>query len=86
MDPAIPGQRASRERATPSQRVVEAVAAAEGCAPLDLDVPFYDVVDPDALDALVDRGGSDGGCSVSFVYLGHDVEVRPDGSVAVDGG
>lgn len=35
-----------------STTVVSALAAAENVNPIDLDVTLYDVIDPDALDAL----------------------------------
>lgn len=35
-----------------SEKVVEEVAAAENVEPEDLDVPLFDVIDPDALDQL----------------------------------
>lgn len=70
----------------PSRRVVQAVAAAENVDPTDLQ-PLYDVVDPDALDALfrptaAGRPRSSG--SVRFRYAQHDVVVQEGGAVRVD--
>lgn len=69
----------------PSQAVVERVADAENVDPLALDVPLYDAVDPDALDALF--GPTDGAPRttgrVTFVYYGHTVVVASDGTVTL---
>ncbi|PSP78477.1 hypothetical protein BRC81_08010 [Halobacteriales archaeon QS_1_68_20] len=69
-----------------SEKVVEAVADAEGTSPLDLRPPLYRVVDPDALDKLfsppsLEHGQPDG--EVTFEYRGYEVTVRADGSVSV---
>ena len=66
-----------------SQVVVEAVASAEGVDPLDLEVPLYDAVDPDALDALFESGGAVDG-RVEFEYYGYDVTATGDGRVTLD--
>lgn len=63
-----------------SQTVVEAVARAEGADALDLEVPLYDAIDPDALDALFQSG--DG--YIEFVYYGYEVTVGGDGRVSID--
>jgi hypothetical protein len=65
-----------------STRIVDAVADAAGTDPLTLEPRLYDVVDVEALTTLV---GSDTGVAIEFDYGGHDVRVRSDGSVAVDG-
>lgn len=69
-----------------SESVVESVAAREGVDPLDLDVPLFDVIDPDALDRLV-RSAVDGGgrppIRIAFTYYGYDVIVTSDGLVHV---
>ncbi|WP_436910534.1 HalOD1 output domain-containing protein [Halosimplex marinum] len=73
----------------PSRAVVQSVAAATNRAVDDLD-PLYGAVDPDALDALFDRGGR---ATVSFRYAGCDVTVtqlhvvvRSDGAAAPSDG
>lgn len=66
-----------------SQVVVEAVASAEGVDPLDLEVPLYDAVDPDALDALFRSGATVDG-RVEFEYHGYEVTVTGDGHVTLD--
>lgn len=70
---------------TASERVVSAVADRIGADPAALD-PLYEVVDPDALDALFeprrlhpDRSDP----RVSFAYCGCDVVVSADGGVRV---
>jgi hypothetical protein len=48
--------------------------------------PLYDVVDPDALDRLVDTEGDDRAGSpirIEFVYEGLSVRVESGGTVAV---
>ena len=85
MEQAATGQVQTHGEPHPSERVVEAVAAIEGCDPLLLEPPLYQAVDPDALDSLFpDRQQPTGAGRVSFTYLGHDVVVYDDGSVTVD--
>lgn len=68
----------------PSTAVIEAIAAYHGTEPTDLDQPLYEVIDPDALDALfanagtVDRPAPD---LVAFSYDGCRVQVFRDGSI-----
>jgi len=69
-----------------SRAVVEAIAEHAGVDPADLELPLYEAVDPDALDALFSppegtREPVSG--RVSFVYDGYDVEVTSDGEVTV---
>lgn len=61
--------------------IVEAVADETDADPLSM-TPLATVVDPDALDTLVNTGTD---VQVSFEYDGHSVHVRADGTVAVDG-
>lgn len=68
---------------SPSLRVVDALAAATGTDPLDLE-PLYHVVDPEALDRLFRTDSSVSAC-VRFEYDDHAVTVRSDGTVTVDG-
>lgn len=67
----------------PSQAVIELVAEAEDVDPVDLDVPLYDAVDPEALDALFEStaGSSRLNGQTTFEYLGHTVVVASDGTV-----
>jgi hypothetical protein len=65
--------------------VVEAVADETGRAPSDLPT-LYDVVDPDALNQLVDRTRLDRepNVTVTFAMAGCRVEVTDTGAVAVE--
>lgn len=65
--------------------VVEAVAAEAQCEPDEL-TSLYDVIDPDALDAMLERAGDlDAPSShrMAFFYAGYEVEVRGDGLIRV---
>ena len=59
-------------------QIVEAVAEQEGTDPLEVTPPLHDVVDAEALEALV-RSGE--GIAVSFVYAGYVVHVDGPDSV-----
>jgi hypothetical protein len=67
------------ERTTPQAAepvldiVVDAVAAAEGVSPAEIE-PIYDAVDPDAVDALLETPSA----AVSFCYCGYRVEIDRD--------
>lgn len=70
----------------PSIAVVETVAAATGRAPTDMR-PIYSVVEPEALDALVqpDQGPADGGpVRLDFRYADRGVTVHSDGRILVE--
>lgn len=67
-----------------SQAVVEAVAGAEAVDPLDLEVPLYEAVDPDALDALFQSQDTTVEGNVRFRYYGYEVAVSGDGHVSLD--
>ncbi|WP_293032256.1 HalOD1 output domain-containing protein [Natronococcus sp.] len=70
---------------SPSLRVVDAVADAEGIDPVELEPPLYDAVDPNAIDELftttpsASRNGR-----LNFQYRGYDVTVRSDGTVSLE--
>ncbi|MFD1515494.1 HalOD1 output domain-containing protein [Halomarina rubra] len=64
----------------PSVAVVEAVANAEGCDPLDLP-PLYDVVDPDSVDRLCPLNG---GGEITIRYHGYAVTVRDAERITVE--
>lgn len=57
-----------------SECLVEALAAHEGIDAAGLDPPVYDVVDPEALDAVFRRGSVDG--RIEFTFQGYQVVVR----------
>jgi hypothetical protein len=61
--------------------VVEAVATVRGVDPVDLDVPLFEAVDPDALDTLFESDVPD--LQVTFRYHGHDI-VLTRGAITVD--
>lgn len=56
---------------TASEAVLSAVAEAEGVDERELAVPLYEVIDPDALDALF----RDGEGEITFQYLDYHVTV-----------
>lgn len=60
-----------------SEQVIDSVAEKKGVDPLMLD-PIYDVVDPDALDSLVNHPGTED-CEITFRYESHFVTVGSDG-------
>lgn len=60
--------------------VVTRVAEREGVDELDLDVPLFDVVDPDALESLFRNTNG----TVRFQYHGYDVTVDHRGTVEVE--
>ncbi|MFC7202548.1 HalOD1 output domain-containing protein [Haloferax namakaokahaiae] len=66
----------------PSVRVVQAVAHEESIDPLDITTPLADVIDPEALDALVESDRSLS--TISFRYSGYEVTVYADGGVSTN--
>jgi len=66
-----------------TEQVLQAVADEEGTSPMELDAPLYDVIDPDALEALFadDRTPE----SVQFSYLGYRVTIDGDRQIDVTG-
>lgn len=74
----------------PSYRVVKAVAQKEGVSPSELTPPLFSVVDPDALDALVqeDADSITSQVEVEFTYRGYVVQIRngPTVSISVQDG
>ena len=66
---------------SPSEAVVEQVAASEGVDHTEL-VPLYRVIDTDALDKLVGTPSyADDGPQITFTYHGYFVTVTGDGGV-----
>ena len=75
------------QNTSPSEAVIEAVADAEGVEPTDLQ-PLYDVLDPDALDALFQprsHGGRSSRGQIAFEYHGYEIHVDEDGQVTLLG-
>lgn len=64
-----------------SEEIVEAIADAEDVRFEDLDFVLYDYIDMEAIEHLVDHGGT---WRLSFEVGGHEVTVTDDGSVSVD--
>lgn len=69
--------------ARPATNVIDALADHVGVDPTALTPPLGAAVDPDALNALVERADTADAVAVSFDYEGHEVVVRGDGRVAV---
>ena len=67
----------------PIPQIVDAVAEAEGVEPVTLDPPLAEVVDPDAVERLVENSTASD-LEVRFAYRGHDVVVDESGRVQVD--
>ncbi|WP_247731426.1 HalOD1 output domain-containing protein [Halovivax limisalsi] len=65
-----------------SERVIEEVAAATDADPLEM-TPLYDVLDPDALDALFSTGTGQTNGELRFTMAGCEVVVHGDGEVVV---
>jgi hypothetical protein len=70
---------------TPSSQVIEAIARREGISATELSPPLYDVVDTDALDALLSGESTreNGSLRISFEYRGYDVSVESGNVVEV---
>ena len=66
-----------------SARVLDAVAAAEGVRPWEVDARLYDVVDPDALDDLF--GDAETGTTLTFPFCGYVVTVHEGGEIELSG-
>ena len=69
---------------SPSQAIIEAIAAAEGIDVTDVEPPEYDplftVVNPEALDDMFTTTvGGASNAVVSFAYEGYEVVVRAEG-------
>lgn len=67
---------------SPSESVIEIVAANEGVDPTELTVPLFEAIDPDALDTLV-GSPSQPPLQIEFTYYGYEVAIASDGSVHV---
>jgi hypothetical protein len=73
-----------RENTNPSEHVIEQVADEKGVSTLDLS-PLFEVIEPDALDALFHSHSAAGEQTgyVQFEYEGHTVVVNSTGRVSV---
>lgn len=77
----MPAMELSEDMSMVSQRVIEALASAGNTDPLEMTTPLYEVIDPDALDALLD---TDAPVEVEFEYEGRTVVVGSDGRISID--
>lgn len=69
-----------------TRAVVSAVADAKDVSTVDVSPPLYDVIDPDALEAVVasmTRRPGEPDERVEFSYSGYEVTVTGDGHVSV---
>ncbi|WP_415381223.1 HalOD1 output domain-containing protein [Halosimplex sp. TS25] len=66
-----------------SVAVIESLAEAKGVAPIDIEQPLYDVVDPDALDRLFTDGEGSVAGRVVFDFDAHEITVHSDGDILV---
>lgn len=66
--------------------VIEALARAKGVDATELDVPLYERIDTEALEALYhhSRGTADEGWTLSFPFDEFTVTVRGDGRITVE--
>lgn len=71
--------------ASPSEAVVERVAALEGADPTELE-PLFEVIDPEALDMLIESecDPDESDLRIEFTYHGHDVTVTARGTIHID--
>ncbi|WP_440769443.1 HalOD1 output domain-containing protein [Natronorubrum sp. DTA28] len=69
----------------PSYRVIEAVAQKKGVSPSELSPPLFSVVDPEALDTLVqeDADSNTSQVVVEFTYLNYVVQIRNAPAVTI---
>lgn len=65
-----------------SEGILRAIAAVEGADPTELTPPLYSVVDPEALDAVVESLSGTAGW-IEFDYRGYQVTVDGAGGVGV---
>lgn len=65
--------------AAPSEAVVQAIAQAKGIDPLEMP-SLYEIMDPEALDAVLKRGSIS---YIQFPFCGYTVIVVADGRILV---
>ena len=69
-----------------AHQIITEVASREGVEPLDLDVPLYDAIDPEALEALFTRPrnlSTESTLTLSFTYYDYEIVVDSDRSISV---
>lgn len=69
------GMTRRRIEARPSDAVVAALSENAGLDPLEFDVPLYDAIDPDALDAMFEEADADE-LRITFTYESYHVVVE----------
>jgi len=78
--------RSSPFDAAPSTAIVSEIARLEGMEPTEIEPPLYEVLDPDALDALFTSTGAqpprEGGY-VLFTYRDYEVTVYGSGRIDI---
>lgn len=67
---------------TPTEAVVDEVAATEGVDPTELAPPLFEVIDTDALNSLLESTGSE--VTVHFRYNDYDITVDQDYTVELE--
>ena len=65
-----------------SDGILETIAGVEGVDPIELTPPLYSVVDPEALDAVIESLGGRAGW-IEFDYRGYQVTINGAGGVSV---
>lgn len=71
---------------SPSEKVLDTIAKRDGVSPVDVEPPLYDVIDPEALDALFrdsEDGTTDPERRIVFRYSGYHVSVSGSGDVRI---
>lgn len=63
--------------------VIRAIASVADIDPLSLQPRLYDVLDPDALEQLVETATTDSAVAVQFRLAAYDVTVRRDGTIEI---
>lgn len=73
----------SSERDAASLAVVEEIATAKSASPAELTPPLYEVIDPEALNAVL-RSSPGDDVTVTFEYQGLEVAVSDADTVSVE--
>jgi hypothetical protein len=75
----------SQTEQRPVTRLLAALAEAEDVDPAVMDPPLAEIIDPEALDTLLDHTPptADAQLEIRFTYRGHNVVVRRNGEIEV---
>ena len=74
------------QQSSASRRVLNVVAEAEGTQPSNLEPPLYEVIDPKAIDQLIQSGSNRGPASaphVEFTYLEYRIRITDSGEITL---